>query len=102
MADYDGPALAAIARAELKSYLQQTGLGGPADAVQQFQVTLLQQWTDHLAVVLEAEDVPSRIALRVLRGVIWGCAPGRSEQVIRMQMTAEMLRLHETAGIPPW
>lgn len=100
--DVTGNALTRAARAELGSYLERTRLSRPADAVQQFQITMLEQWTDHLAAVLEAEDIPPGTAMRIIRGVIWGGAPDRGEEVIRVQVTDELRRLHETAGMPPW
>jgi len=58
-------------------------------------VTLLRQWTDHLADVLEAENIPGDQRSRIIRAVVYGGTPNLAEQEIRQEMTAEMVKLAE-------
>ncbi len=85
------------AREILEDYLARIGLGHPSDAAQQVQVTLLRQWCDHLADVLEAENppIPGDQRARIIRAVIYGGAPNLAEQEIRQELAAEMTKLAE-------
>ena len=74
----------------LSRYLQSTGLARPADAAQQFQVTLLQQCVDHLDQVLADNGIPATIRMTVIREFIYGTVPVRAEAELRTAMTADM------------
>jgi hypothetical protein len=91
------------AREILKDYLRRIGLTRPADVAQRVQITLLEQWCDHLADVLEAETppIPGDQRARIIRAVIYGGAPTLAEQEIRQEMTREMSQMAERTIPPP-
>jgi hypothetical protein len=96
------PASHGRAQAVLDDYLRRTGLSRPADAAQQYQVSLLRQWADHLDAVLEAEGIPPGAADRIIRGVIWGSTPQVAEAGIREELVTEMRQQLESRGVPRW
>jgi hypothetical protein len=91
------------AREILKDYLRRIGLSRPADAAQRVQITLLEQWSDHLADVLEAENppIPGDQRSRIIRAVIYGGTPTLAEAEIRQELTAEMIQMAERTIPPP-
>jgi hypothetical protein len=85
----------------LEDYLRRIRMARPADAAQQYQIALLQQWTDHLTAVLEAEpSVSLETAERIVRGVIWGSTPQYAEAGLRTEMVTESARLLAERGVP--
>jgi hypothetical protein len=93
------------ARHILDQYLQRTGLRSPSDAAQQFQVTLLRSWIDHLDAVLEANrnrdlrDPEARNT--IIREFIYGAVPEQAEAELRVEMHADMTYWAERARIDP-
>ena len=83
------------ARHILERYLARIGLSHPADSAQQYMVSLLRQWTEHLDDVLEAEELPADQRARIIRAVIYGGVPTLAEAEVRQEMTAEMIQLAE-------
>jgi len=79
------------ARDMLDRYLQRTGLRRPADAAQQFQVTLLRQWIGHLDEVLE-QNLPDQpyFRLKIIREFMYGAVPADAEAELRTAMHADM------------
>lgn len=88
------------ARHILEHYLQRTGLRQPFDAAQQFQVALLRQWIEHLDEVLDANNVPGEIRLRIIREFIYGAVPEQAEAELRVSMHADMMYWAERAVVP--
>jgi hypothetical protein len=78
------------ARRILDNYLQRTGLRQPADAAQQFQVTLLRQMVDHLDEVLDANHIEAGVRARVIREFIYGTVPEQAEAELRVAMHKDM------------
>jgi hypothetical protein len=78
------------ARHILETYLARIGLSQPADAVQQVQITMLRQWTEHLDDVLHAELIPFEQRSRIIRAMIYGGAPHQAEEEIRTRVAFEM------------
>lgn len=89
------------ARHILEQYLSRIGLSRPKDSAQQFTVTLLRQWTDHLDEVLEAEKLPGDVRIRIIRAMVYGGAPTLAEAEVREQLTAETIKLAENGIFPP-
>jgi hypothetical protein len=89
------------ARQILERYLARTGLRAPSDAAQQFQVTLLRQWIDHLDEVLDANRVPAPIRLVIIREFIYGTVPENAEAELRIAMHADMTYWAERAKPEP-
>lgn len=87
------------ARDRLDAYLARTGLSRPADAAQQFQVTLMRQWASHLDEVLAANHVEPRLASTIVREFIYGAVPQEAEAELRQVMTAEMKDMLERGVI---
>ena len=79
----------------LDRYLGRLGLRTPADAAQQFQVTLMRQWIDHLDEVLDANRVPGQLRLTIIREFLYGAMPALAEAELREEMSAEAKRLLE-------
>jgi hypothetical protein len=86
------------ARHVLDSYLQRTGLRNPADAAQQFQVTLLRQWVDHLDEVLDSNGVDPQKRMTIVREFIYGTVPADAEAELRVAMHKDMTYWAERAG----
>ena len=86
------------ARDILERYLQRTGLRQPADAAQQYTVTLLRQWVDHLDEVLDANHVATETRLRIIREFIYGAVPDGAEAELRVSMHRDMTYWAERAG----
>jgi hypothetical protein len=91
------------ARDILDAYLARTGLRHPADAAQQFQVSLLRGWIDHLDEVLDANHVDGRTRITVIREFIYGTVPENAEAELRTAMHADMTYWagRADAGLPP-
>jgi hypothetical protein len=83
----------------LDEYLSRTG-GAPRDAVSQLQVTMLRELLSVLEVVLADELVPRGVALRVLRGLIYGGRPHISDEEYRMTRTREMTEMLMRQPVP--
>lgn len=90
------------ARDILDRYLVRTGLSRPADAAQQFQVTLMRQWVEHLDEVLEANGVPGQLRVTIVREFIYGVVPQQAEESIRANLVQEMKDLHERGPLRPF
>ena len=86
------------ARHILDRYLERTGLRNPADAAQQFQVSLMQQWIDHLDEVLDANHVDPRTRLTIIREFIYGTVPENAEAELRVSMHKDMTYWAERAA----
>jgi hypothetical protein len=78
------------ARHILDAYLARTGLRNPVDAAQQFQVTLLRSWIDHLDEVLDANRVPWDVRITIIREFIYGTVPQEAEAELRTAMHKDM------------
>lgn len=89
------------ARGILDRYLARTGLRNPADAAQQFQVSLLRGWIDHLDEVLDANHVPHGLRIAIVREFIYGTVPEQAEAELRTAMHADMTYWAERAGPDP-
>ncbi len=89
------------ARDRLDAYLARTGLSRPADAAQQFQVTLMRQWCDHLDEVLTANHAGPGLRSTIIREFIYGAVPEAAEAEIRQKMTREMTKLRQGGPFPP-
>lgn len=85
------------ARHILDRYLQRTGLRQPSDAAQQFQVTLLQQWIDHLDEVLDSNGIDPVTRLTIIREFIYGSVPENAEAELRAGMHKDMTYWAERA-----
>jgi hypothetical protein len=70
-------------------YLQRTGLRQPSDAAQQYTVSLLRQWTEHLAEVLEANEIEPYRRAQIIREFLYGAVPLEAEAELRMTMRAD-------------
>lgn len=88
------------ARYILEQYLGRTGLRQPSDAAQQFQVSLLRQWIDHLDEVLDANRVPAELRITIVREFIYGTVPLDAEAELRVAMHADMTYRAERAKGP--
>lgn len=73
----------------LEDYLNRIGLHSPRDSAQQFQITLVRQWVEHLDYVLQLEKLPYDVHRRILYSVIYGAAPTLAESEIRDQQVLE-------------
>jgi hypothetical protein len=89
------------ARDILDRYLARTGLRHPADAAQQFQVALLRGWIDHLDEVLDANYVPARTRLTIIREFCYGAVPQDAEAELRTAMHKDMTYWAERAKPDP-
>jgi hypothetical protein len=89
------------ARDMLDAYLTRTGLRHPADAAQQFQVSLLRGWIDHLDEVLEANHLAPALRRVIVREFIYGTVPEQAEAELRTAMHADMTYWAERAGHGP-
>lgn len=86
----------------LAHYLHRIGMDHPKDSAQQFQLSLLRQFIDHLDQVLDNEHVDPELRQRIVTQVIYGGVPTLAEAEIRERMNAEMIHLAETgAFLPP-
>jgi hypothetical protein len=90
------------ARDILDAYLARTGLRHPADAAQQYQVALAQQWTVHLDVVPE-HQMPDWPELRstIIREFVYGIVPQDAEAGLRTAMHKDMTYWAERAAPDP-
>jgi hypothetical protein len=88
------------ARDTFEHYLSRIGLRVPADAAQQFQVTLMRQWCDHLDEVLEHNLPDPALRSLIIREFLYGVVPVMAEAGLREEMYADTVRLIENAGIP--
>jgi hypothetical protein len=91
------------ARDRLEMYLARTGLSRPADGAQQYQVTLMRQWTDHLDDVLE-NNIPDWPELRstIIREFIYGMTPRAAEAELRTELSDDLLQyVREHGTLPP-
>ena len=84
-------------RTELERYLGGTGMTRPADAAQQFMITMLRQWADHLDDVLRHNLPPGdpEVRSRIIREFIYGAVPCAAEAELRaeiLQQSAQYLR----------
>ena len=86
------------ARDYLDLYLQRTGLRQPPDAAQQFQVTLLRQWIDHLDEILDSNGVDPQKRMTIVREFIYGTVPENAEAELRVSMQKDMTYWAERAG----
>lgn len=86
------------AREMLEGYLHFIGMAQPADAAQQFQVTLLRQWISHLDEVLRAEKLSPDCVHRIIRGMIYGGVPVLAEAGVRDELAAQQAKL--LGGLP--
>lgn len=79
------------ARDRFEYYLRSTGLSMPADAAQQYSVTLGRQWAAHLDDVL-LNCLPDHPELRgtIIREFLYGIAPQAAEAGIRQLMASEL------------
>jgi hypothetical protein len=85
----------------LSQHLRRVGMDKPADAAQQFQVTLLRQWADHLEAVLDDNGIDRDKALAIIRQVIYGGVPGAAEAELRETISEEHLQVLRGEGQPP-
>lgn len=81
----------------LERYLHEIRMDHAADAAQQYQIALLQQWMDHLEVVLRENDVPAQVAQNIMREFLYGAMPQHAEARMRETMT----RMH-LADLERW
>lgn len=86
------------ARHILDAYLQRTGLRNPVDAAQQFQVSLLRGWIDHLDEVLDSNGVNPQVRRTIIREFIYGTVPEQAEAELRVSMHEDMTYWAERAG----
>lgn len=77
----------------LSSYLSRIGLTRPTDAAQQFSITLLRQWLEHLDYVLEKEEIELDRRRHILYAMMFGGAPSLFEAEIRGQMATQMTEM---------
>lgn len=89
------------ARHALDRYLERTGLRYPADAAQQYQVTLLRQMVDHLDEVLEKNGVDYHMRMLIVREFIYGTVPKNAEAELRVSMHKDMTYWAERAAPEP-
>jgi len=82
------------------SYLARTGQprDGHRDAHYAYQWAVLRDMLARLEVILDDEDVPREVAMRVMRCLLYG-APSAADAEQRMERDAEMVRL--MARVPP-
>lgn len=82
----------------LNEYLERTG-GRSRDAYGSYQENVLRGLLSVLEAVLADEQVPPAIARRILRGVIYGGRPRRSDEDVRQEMTKMLTDMAER--LPP-
>jgi hypothetical protein len=86
----------------LEQYLGRIGMSRPHDAALQVQLTLLRQWCEHLADVLEAEQIPFVLGRSIIRQMIYGGVPSLAEQEIRGRLVDEMVTMQARARPRAW
>lgn len=70
------------------------------DGLYQYEMTLLRDMLDRLEVILDDENVPREIAVRVIRCLLYGSpSPAAAEE--RMRRDAEMVKLMERLSREP-
>lgn len=86
----------------LDRYLRGLGLHQARDPAVAYQAALARQMTEHLAEVLDANEIAPSLRRVILREFLYGITPSQAEADLRQEMAAEMTRLAERAGPVPW